>query len=154
MTVELTVDELLASAGRDLGSSGWMTITQERIDAFAEATGDRQWIHSDPDRAAAGPYGATIAHGYLTLSLLPVLLRQLYVISDGAWGLNYGIEKLRFLAPVPAGAEIRLSAWILDAQSRDDGGCRYRIGVKVEIRGGERPAMVGEILFLRYRAAP
>src|ERR1700733_13988129 len=107
MPIELSIDELAGAQDRDLGVSGWVTITQEQVDRFAEVTGDKQWIHVDAVRAAAGPYGGTIAHGYLTLALLPSLMRQLFVVSDAGRGANYGLERVRFTNPVRVGAEIR-----------------------------------------------
>jgi acyl dehydratase len=99
--------ELQGHVGQEIGLSDWMSVEQPRIDGFADATGDRQWIHIDPARAAQGPFGTTIAHGYLTLSLLPVLLDSALVIEDARMGVNYGLNKVRFTAPVPAGSRLR-----------------------------------------------
>src|SRR5437667_8970748 len=107
--------------GAEFGPSSWIDVPQERIDAFAEATGDRQWIHVDPERAAAGPFGTTVAHGYLTLSLLPMLLAEVISVSDSQMGVNYGTEKLRFTAPVPSGSRVRLHAKLLRAERRGAG---------------------------------
>ncbi|WP_269204070.1 MaoC family dehydratase [Nocardioides sambongensis] len=112
MTLEITVAELADAKDLDLGSSPWQPVEQVRIDTFADATDDHQWIHVDPERAADGPFGRTIAHGYLTLSLVPSMLKKLMVITDHGRGTNYGLEKVRFTAPVPVDAEIRLSASI------------------------------------------
>jgi acyl dehydratase len=153
MPLEITVAELAETDGLDLGSSPWQTMAQERVDTFADATDDHQWIHVDPERAAEGPFGGTIAHGYLTLSLVPSLLKELMTITDHGRGTNYGLEKVRFTAPVPVGAEIRLSASVPEATRRDDGGVQYRVALRIEIKGQERPAMVGESIYLTYPRA-
>jgi acyl dehydratase len=150
MPLEITVAELAEAKDLDLGSSPWQRMEQQRIDTFATATDDHQWIHVDPERAADGPFGGTIAHGYLTLSLVPVLLKQLMTITDHGRGTNYGLEKVRFTAPVPVDSEIRLSATIPEGVRRDDGGVQYRVALKIEINGQERPAMVGESIYLTY----
>jgi acyl dehydratase len=149
MTTELTVGELEASGERDLGTSSWHRIEQRHVDLFAEATGDHQWIHVDPERAAAGPFGGTIAHGYLTLSMLPALMSEVMTVADARMGINYGIEKIRFTAPVPVGSEVRLHAKLASTERRGDG-ILYRVGVRVEIRGEEKPACVGEVLYLVF----
>lgn len=150
MTLEITVAELAESTDLDLGASPWRRVEQSRIDTFADATDDHQWIHVDPERAAEGPFGRTIAHGYLTLSLVPSMLKELMTITDHGRGTNYGLEKVRFTAPVPVDAEVRLSATIPEATRRDDGGVQYRVALKVEVKGQERPAMVGESIYLTY----
>ena len=147
MTTTLTLAELEQSVGRDLGTSGWHEITQERIDLFAEATGDRQWIHVDPEAAARGPFGTTVAHGYLTLSLLPHLLGELVRVGDAAMGVNYGTERIRFTSPVPVGSRVRLHARIAGAERRPVG-VLWRAAVEVEIEGREKPALVGEVVYL------
>ena len=155
MTTTITVAQLAdaASAGElDLGSSPWLLVEQERVNLFADATDDHQWIHVDPARAAEGPFGVTIAHGYLTLSLVPTMLKDLLVVSDYVRGINYGLEKVRFTAPVPVGSEVRLTARITSSKRRDDGGVEYRVGLTVEINGQDRPAMVGESIYLVYAA--
>jgi acyl dehydratase len=146
----LTVAELAEAGGRDLGSSDWFPVEQPRVDLFADATDDHQWIHVDPARAADGPFGTTIAHGYLTLSLVPRLLEQLLTVSDQVRGTNYGLERVRFTNPVPVGSSIRLVAQVAQARRRDDGGVQYAIALRVEIDGQERPAMVGESIYLAY----
>lgn len=146
----LTVAELAEAGGRDLGVSDWLRVDQRRVGLFAHATDDHQWIHVDPERAAAGPFGRTIAHGYLTLSLVPRLLEQLLVVSDQVRGANYGLERVRFTSPVPVGSSIRLAAQLAEAQRREDGGVQFRITIRVEIDGQERPAMVGESIYLAY----
>ena len=150
MPLRLTTQELLAAGERELGSSDWWTVEQRHIDGFADATGDHQWIHVDPERAASGPFGTTVAHGYLSLSLLPVLLHGLIEVSDASVGINYGIERVRFTSPVPSGARVRLDAKLLGAEEKPTG-VLYRVGVAVEIEGAERPALVGEVLYLAVR---
>jgi acyl dehydratase len=146
---ELTIAELEETGERDLGTSEWVRIEQPRIDMFAEATGDHQWIHVDPEAAAQGPFGGTIAHGYLTMSLLPVLLAEVMTVSDARMGVNYGVERLRFTAPVPSGSRVRLHAKLNGGERRPNGAL-FRIGVQIEIEGHEKPALVGEVLFLAY----
>src|ERR671933_150860 len=128
------IDELLGLVGVELGASDWHAIDQERVDLFADATGDHQWIHVDPERAAAGPFGGTIAHGYLTLSLLPRLLSQLLRIADALMGVNYGSDRIRFTCPVPVGSRVRLHAQLLHSEPKADGRLN-RIGVRMEIEG-------------------
>jgi acyl dehydratase len=147
--VELSLRELDEAAGRELGVSEWVRIDQRAIDLFAEATGDHQWIHVDPDAAARGPFGTTVAHGYLTLSLLPALLSQVLRITDARMGLNYGIERVRFTAPVPSGSEVRLRASLRSTERRGDG-LLFHLDARVEIRGQEKPALVGDVLYLAF----
>jgi acyl dehydratase len=149
MTTQLTVDELEGTDERDLGTSAWHPIEQRSIDLFAEATGDHQWIHVDPEAAAAGPFGGTIAHGYLSLSMLPMLMSEVLSVEGARMGVNYGIERVRFTAPVPTGSEVRLQAKLLSAERRGEG-VLYRVGVQIEIRGSEKPALVGEVLYLVF----
>lgn len=145
-----TVAELATLGHHDFGSTEWMTIGQKRVDLFADATDDHQWIHIDPERASSGPFGSTIAHGYLTLSLVPRLLDELLTISDQVRGTNYGLDRVRFTSPVPVGSDIRLSAQLTDAHARDDGGVQYTIAVRVDLRGQDKPAMLGESIYLAY----
>ncbi len=145
----MTIEELLAAGERDLGASPWRRIEQPQIDRFADATGDHQWIHVDPKKAASGPFGTTVAHGYLTLSLLPDLMSDVLTISDQRMGVNYGIEKLRFTAPVPSGSQVRLHAKLISSERRGEG-VLFRIGAHVEIEGQEKPALVGEALFMAF----
>jgi len=149
MTTKLTVDELEGTQDRDLGTSAWHPIEQRSIDQFAEATGDHQWIHVDPVAAAAGPFGGTIAHGYLSLSMLPMLMAEVLAVEGARMGVNYGIERLRFTAPVPTGSEVRMHANLLSAERRGEG-VLYRVGVQIEVRGAEKPALVGEVLYLVF----
>jgi acyl dehydratase len=149
MTTRLTVEELEGTGERELGTSAWHPIEQRSIDLFAEATGDHQWIHVDPAAAAAGPFGGTIAHGYLLLSMLPMLMSEVLSVAGARMGVNYGIERVRFTAPVPTGSEVRLHAKLLSAERRGEG-VLYRVGVQIEIRGSEKPALVGEVLYLVF----
>jgi acyl dehydratase len=141
--------ELEQADARELGTSSWVPIEQRQIDLFAEATGDHQWIHVDPEAAAQGPFGQTVAHGYLTLSLLPALLSEVFSVSDARMGVNYGVERVRFTSPVPSGSRVRLHAK-LQGSERRPAGVLFRIGVEMEIEGGEKPALVGEVLYLAY----
>jgi acyl dehydratase len=150
MMLELTVDQVADSTGLDLGETSWWTITQDRVNRFADATEDRQWIHIDPDRAAAGPFGMTIAHGYLTLSLLPAMVSELLHVRDRGRALNYGLDRVRFVEPVPVGGEVRLTASIAEASRRPDRGVRYRLALTMWLRDAERPAMVAESITLVY----
>jgi acyl dehydratase len=134
-----------------LGYSRSVEITQERIDLFAEATGDHQWIHVDPERAAAGPFGSTIAHGYLTLSLGPELLHDVLTWENTSMGVNYGLNKVRFPAPVPVGSRVRLGAVIRRADDLG-GAVQVQLEVTFETEGGAKPACVAELL-LRYSFA-
>lgn len=146
----VTVQELAELGETDLGLSPWMTVEQPRIDQFADATNDHQWIHVDPQRAAEGPFGTTIAHGYLTLSLIPYLLDQLLSISDQVRGANYGVDRAHFTSPVPVGARIRMKGRLLTVTPRQDGGLQFKVGVEIQIEGQDRPALVGEFLYLTY----
>jgi acyl dehydratase len=147
VTTSLTLAELEAAKDLDLGTSSWHTIDQDRINLFAEATGDHQWIHVDPEAAASGPFGGTVAHGYLTLSLLPMLVSEVVSVSDAVMGLNYGTEKIRFTAPVPSGSRVRLRAK-LNSSERKGPSVLYRIGVEIEVEGQEKPALVGEVVYM------
>ncbi|MDD9802231.1 MAG: MaoC family dehydratase [Deltaproteobacteria bacterium] len=135
-------EALLEAVGSQLGPSGWLEIGQQRIDLFAEATGDHQWIHTDPERAKDGPFGGTIAHGYLTVSLVNRFLPELLEVRGVAMGVNYGADRLRFPAPVPAGARIRGKGEVLAAERVKGGAVQVTIRVTVEIEGGARPACV------------
>ena len=147
MTTTLTIDELEQSGERELGTSSWHDITQEQVNMFADATGDHQWIHVDPERAAEGPFGSTVAHGYLTLSMLPMLLAEVVSVTDAMMGLNYGMEKIRFTNPVPVGSRVRAHAKLLKTQRRGPS-LIWNVGVQVEIEGKEKPALVGEVVYM------
>jgi len=144
-TVFASPDELPGAVGTHLGYSEWITIDQRRIDLFAEATGDHQWIHVDPERAKEGPFGATIAHGYLTMSLTNMFLPQIVRVENVSMGVNYGADKVRFPAPVPVGSRIRAGAELV-AADEIPGGFATKILVTVEVEGGTKPACVIESL--------
>jgi acyl dehydratase len=144
------VEGVQGLVGRHLGHSEWVTVTQEQVDLFAEATGDHQWIHVDPERARAeSPFGGPVAHGYLTLSLLPMLVPQIIEITGFRMGVNYGLEKVRFPSPVPVGSRIRAGA-TLDGAEPFDGGVQLVVTVTVEVEGGTKPAMVATTVSRRY----
>ncbi|MEW2483491.1 MaoC family dehydratase [Mycobacterium sp. NPDC049093] len=137
------LDEFVAAAGSELGPTDWMEITQERVNLFADATDDHQWIHVDPERAAGGPFGGAIAHGLLTLSLLPHFTHQLYRVDNVKLAVNYGYNKVRFITPVRVGANVRARAAISDV-AQLDGAVQATMTVTVEIEGSEKPAAVAE----------
>jgi acyl dehydratase len=145
--------ELRKAVGKHLGYSDWLEITQERIDRFAEATGDRQWIHVDPERARRGPFGATIAHGYLTLSLVSYFLPRILEVRGISMGVNYGADRLRFPAPVRVGSRIRAGGELVEVEEVR-GGVQAKIRVTVEIEGSERPACVVDTISRYYSEAP
>ena len=136
-------DALSGAVGQHLGYSEWLTVNQDRIDRFADATGDHQWIHVDPDAAAAGPFGATIAHGYLTLSLTNLFLPQIITVENISMGINYGVNKVRFPMPVRVGSTVRAGAEIASVEEID-GGVQCVIRITVEIEGETKPACVVE----------
>lgn len=143
------LDELTTLVGEHLGYSDWMTITQERVNDFADATGDHQWIHVDVDRAKAGPFGGPIAHGYLTLSLGPDLGSRVWAVTGTSMGVNYGIDKLRFPAPVPVGSKLRLGVKVLDV-TEISGGVQAKLEYTFETEGATKPSCVAEVLFRLY----
>lgn len=149
MTTTLTLEELEQAGERDLGATDWVTLDQDRINLFADATDDHQWIHVDLERAAQGPFGGTIAHGYLSLSLLPGLLSELMTVENARMGINYGMDRVRFTAPVPVGSQVRVRAKLLSAERRGEG-VLYKLAVEVEIKDAEKPALVGEVLYLVF----
>lgn len=138
-----TVEEFAAAAGTSLGTTEWIEVDQQRIDTFADATGDHQWIHVDPDRAADGPFAGTIAHGLLTLSLLPVLNHRLYSIEKLTMAVNYGFDKVRFISPVPVNARVRASTSI-DSIDEIPGGIQAKMTTTIEVEGSAKPACVAE----------
>ena len=144
-----TPRDLLGHEGEALGASEWLEIDQKRIDLFAEATGDHQWIHVDPERAKGGPFGRTIAHGYLTLSLVAYFLPRIVEIRGFSMGINYGSNKLRFPAPVPVGSHLRGSGHLLQVEQLD-GAIQATIRVTVEIEGSDRPACVVDAISRYY----
>ena len=139
------LDELKAAEGEELGTSDWHAVTQDDIDAFADVTGDHQWIHVDPDRAKDTPFGGTIAHGYYTLSLAPRFSYELFEVQGFAFGMNYGLNKVRFPAPLPVGKRVRMRA---ELQSVEDvpGGLQLTSKLTFEVEGGEKPVCVAESL--------
>jgi acyl dehydratase len=149
LATTLTISEIEGASERELGVSDWHTVTQEHVNQFAEATGDHQWIHVDPEMAKQGPFGGTIAHGYLSLSLLPMLLSQVMSVTDARMGVNYGTDKVRFITPVPVGSKVRAKAKLLEGNRKGDG-VLYKVGVELEIEGTEKPAMVGEVLYMVF----
>ena len=144
-----SVDELTAATGETIGPSEWVTIAQKQIDLFAEATGDHQWIHVDAERAVEGPFGTTIAHGFLTLSLLPEMGSSALTIRDTRMGVNYGLDKVRFPAPVPSGSRLR-GRFQLIAYEPIEGGAQLAMRVTMEREGGDKPVCVAESLSRRY----
>ena len=144
-----TLASLQPLVGELLGSSPWVTVDQRRIDLFAEATGDHQWIHLDAERAAAGPFGTTIAHGFLTLSLLPELAAKAMQVDDVKMGVNYGLNRVRFTAPVPSGSRLR-GHLRLKAYEPIDGGAQLTLEVTMEREGSAKPVCVAEALSRRY----
>ena len=141
--------DLAGLVGQTLGTSEWITVDQERIDRFADATGDHQWIHVDPERAAAGPFGRTVAHGFLTLSLLPAFFYSAFEVADGRMGLNYGLNKVRFPAPVPVGSRLRGHFKLLSYEPLE-GGAQLLVEVTIECEGSAKPVCVAESLTRRY----
>ena len=146
----LTTDEFGAHLGQVLGSSDWVEVDQDRVDLFAKATDDHQWIHVDLQRAAEGPFGTTIAHGYLTLSLLPSLVQQVFRVSDVASRVNYGLNKVRFPSPVLTGSRLRAVATVVGV-TPTPGGVQLALRVVVEVEGMARPACVAETVTLLVR---
>ncbi|MFI5619986.1 MaoC family dehydratase [Streptomyces sp. NPDC051567] len=144
-----SAEELRAGIGEPLGPSAWLEVDQKRIDLFADATGDHQWIHVDPQRAAAGPFGSTIAHGYLTLALLPSLVPQVMRVEGVRMGINYGVDKVRFPAPVPVGSRLR-STVVITAVTEAGGGVQVAATVTVEREGGDKPVCVAESVSRYY----
>ena len=144
------LDELKALAGADLGHTGWLEITQDRVNAFADATSDHQWIHVDTEKAAAGPFGGTIAHGYLTLSLVVHLLNELLDVRGVSMGINYGLNKVRFPAPVRVGSKVRMAAQVGAVEDAGVNAVQAVVDVTVEIAGSEKPACAAQTVFRYY----
>lgn len=143
-------DELRAAVGEHIGYSDYHEITQERVNAFADATGDHQWIHVDVERATAGPFGAPIAHGYLTLSLGPMLGNEVWTLGGNvAMGVNYGIDKLRFPSPVPVGSKLRVGVKVLEVVDIA-GGVQLKMEYTFEVEGAAKPSAVAEVVFRSY----
>jgi len=146
----LKIRELEPRVGQEIAVSPWVPIAQDRIDLFAKATEDFQWIHVDPVRAKSSPFGTTIAHGFLTLSMLPKLTESTFEFSDRKMGVNYGLNKVRFTAPVPAGAKIRGRFTLAKFEKLADGGVQTTWSVTVEREGGDKPVMVAETISRHY----
>jgi len=149
MTTFASLQEMAASVGSHLGHSGWLEITQERIDAFADATDDHQWIHVDPERAKSGPFGTTIAHGYLTLSLAVRFVDEIFIVEGVRMGINYGTNKVRFVSPVPVGSKLRAGG-ILAAVEEVPGGWQATLDLTFEVEGADKPACVAQVLYRLY----
>ena len=149
ISVERPTDLLDLDEGTELGESSWIEITQESIDTYADATRDHQWIHVDPDRAAGGPFGSTIAHGYLTLGLVIPLWSELLQVEKVGMAVNYGLNRLRLPAPVPVGSRIRLEVKLASA-SEVTGGVEVFADLKMEVEGSEKPALVAEAVYRFY----
>ena len=151
MATVIEYARLADAAGTELGASSWVELDQPRIDAVAAVTGDRQWIHTDPQRAADGPFGGTIAHGWLVLSLLPGLVSELLEVPGRHLSVNYGVDRVRFTAPVPVGSRVRLHARIAEVTPRGDA-LLVKLAITIELDGQEKPAAVGEVLSLAVGA--
>ena len=143
------IDELKTLQGEHLGYSDWVEISQERVNTFADATGDHQWIHVDPERAKDGPFGTTIAHGYLTLSLAPALLPQILIVGGISMGVNYGCGKVRFPSPVPVGSKVRAGAELVSVEDVA-GGAQVTMLVTFEVEGAPKPSCVAEVIYRYY----
>ena len=149
-TITLHLDELKTKVGSHLGYSSWHTVTQEKINLFAAATNDHQWIHVDPERAKAGPFGTTVAHGYFTLSLIPGLLEEIVTVEGARFGVNYGLNRVRFPAPVPVDSNVRCGASL---ESVDDleGGYQLTLKLTFEVEGAAKPSCVAEYVLRCYK---
>ncbi|MFJ9561119.1 MaoC family dehydratase [Streptomyces fuscichromogenes] len=144
------LDEIKALAGTDLGRTDWLEVTQERVHTFADATGDHQWIHVDPERAALGPFGGPIAHGYLTLSLVIPLFNDLLALDGLSMSINYGLDKVRFPSPVKVGAKIRLHGKVDSVEDVKGNGVEMRLTFTIEVEGAEKPACVAAAVYRHY----
>jgi acyl dehydratase len=144
------LDGLKARIGDHLGHSDWMEVTQERVNLFADATGDHQWIHVDVEKATAGPFGGPIAHGYLTLSLGPVLIPQVFAVTGVVMGVNYGTGKVRFPSPVPVGSKVRAGVVLKAVDDVGGGGAQVTLDVTFECEGATKPSCVAEVIFRYY----
>lgn len=145
-----TLAELSAQVGTTVAVSDWLTISQSQIDLFAQATGDHQWIHVDPVRAAQGPFGTPIAHGFLTLSLIPRFMESSLAVTEARMGVNYGLNKVRFVSPVPVNSRLRAHLKLLSAEPIDNGGVQQSWEVTIEREGAAKPACVAEAMVRQY----
>jgi acyl dehydratase len=150
MKIFETLAELVPLVGQELASSDWITVTQEQVNLFAQATGDHQWIHVDEVRAKAGPFGSTIAHGFLTLSLLPRFFESALQILQTRMGVNYGLNKVRFIAPVPVGSRLRARMKLLACEAIDNNGQQMTWEVTVEREGASKPVCIAESIARHY----
>ena len=144
------LSELAACVGQEVATSDWLIVTQQQVDLFAQATGDHQWIHVDVERAKQGPFGAPIAHGFLTLSLLPKFFESALEVVETRMGVNYGLNRVRFTAPVPVGSRLRARLKLLECTAIPDNGYQMTWGVSVEREGSDKPVCVAESLTRRY----
>jgi acyl dehydratase len=149
-TITLGLDNIKAKVGSHLGYSNWHTVTQEEVNLFADATGDHQWIHVDPERAKDGPFGTTIAHGYFTLSLGPVLLGEILAVEGPRFAVNYGLNRVRFPAPVPVGSKLRCGA-SLEGVEDVEGGFQVELKLTFEVEGAAKPSCVADVVFRYYK---
>ena len=149
MTIYPHLADLAALVGHEIGCSDWLLVEQSRIDRFADATGDHQWIHIDPVRAAAGPFGAPIAHGFLTLSLLPMLFEGAFAVADVRMGVNYGLNRVRFVSPVRVGSRLRGRFKLVGFEALE-GGAQLVVEATIELEGSAKPACVAETVTRRY----
>lgn len=149
-TIVNGLDELKTMAGDDLGHTDWLEMTQQRVNTFADATDDHQWIHVDQERAAGGPFGGTIVHGYLTLSMVIPLMSALLEIRGVSMGINYGLNRVRFPAPVPVGSKIRLAATLGAVEDAGVNAVQVTVDMTIEIEGGTKPACVAQGLYRYY----
>ena len=150
MKIFQNLNDLTACIGQEVAVSDWITITQQQVNLFAEATGDHQWIHVDPEKASKGPFGGTIAHGFLTLSLIPKFFESAFQITNSRMGVNYGLNKVRFTAPVPVGSRLRARMKLLACDPIDNAGVQMTWEVTVEREGAVKPVCVAESLVRRY----
>ncbi len=144
-----SLGDFVAAKGEVLGTSDWVTISQDEVNLFADATGDHQWIHVDPEKAKNGPFGTTIAHGFMTLSLLPRLMHEIYTVKGIKLAINYGLNKVRFPSPVPVGSKVRATSKLVDAEDIGNDTVQLTVSTTIEIDGVDKPACVAESV-LRY----
>lgn len=149
--IAVSLDEIYRYRGRNLGSSPWVEISQQRINDFADATNDHQWIHVDPIRSGRGPFGSTIAHGFLLLSLVPALCNEVVTISGSQQSLNYGVERVRFVSPVLAGSLVRANIVLSDVAQKGDSRVLVVFSFVLEIQGQAKPGVVGDLILMKFR---
>ena len=150
MTTVIDITDLPSKVGEHIGYSRWHTVTQEQVNLFADATGDHQWIHVDPERAKSGPFGGPIAHGFLTLALVPALLPEVLAVSGITMGVNYGTNKVRFPSPVPVGSELRLGATVAAVEEVQTG-VQVTLDVVLEVKDAPKPSCAAQVVFRYYR---